>query len=72
MPLEIIIPLAAIVILLLIFGWSIRVLGSTIKPLLTIVAILLLLQIAFGVNSKDVLQEMMQIVTKIQQLLTDN
>ena len=72
MPLEIIIPLAAIVILLLIFSWSIRVLGSTIKPLLTIVAILLLLQVAFGVSSQDVLQEMMQIVTKIQQLLTDN
>ena len=72
MPLEIIIPLAAIVILLLIFSWSIKVLSSTVKPLLTILAILLLLQIAFGVSSTDVWQEIMQIVTRIRQLLMGN
>ena len=72
MPLEIIIPIAAVIILLLLFNLSIKVFTSTIKTLLIIVAILLLLQIAFGVSSGEILQEMKQIVAKIQQLIVGN
>ncbi|HEY9770884.1 MAG TPA: hypothetical protein V6C71_20730 [Coleofasciculaceae cyanobacterium] len=69
MSLEIIIPIAAVIILLLLFTWLIKVFKSTIKTVLIILAILLLLQVAFGVDSQEIIQEMMQIVTRLQQLI---
>ncbi len=69
MSLEIIIPIAAVIILLLLFTWLIKIFKSTIKTVLIILAILLLLQVAFGVDSQEIIQEMMQIVTRLQQLI---
>ena len=43
MSLEIIIPIAAAIILLMLFSWSIKVFKITVQALLPIVAILLLL-----------------------------
>ena len=72
MPLEIIISIAAVVILLLLFSLSIKVLKSTIKTLLIIVAIFLVLQIALEVSSQEILDEIVRIVTIVRQFITGN
>ena len=69
MSLEIIISIAAAIILLMLFSWSIKVFKITVQALLPIVAILLLLQIGFGVSSQEIIQESVQIVKDIQQLI---
>ena len=72
MPLEIIISIAAVVILLLLFSLSIKILKSSIKTLLVIVAIFFLLQIALGVSLQEILNEIVRIVTIVRQFITDN
>lgn len=71
MSLEIIIPIAAAIVLLMLFSWSIAVFKLTIKTLLPLVAILLLLQVGLGIDSRDIIQEMVQIVKSIQQLVSE-
>jgi len=71
MSLEIIIPIATVVILLLLFTWLVKVLQSTVKTALVIVAILVLLQIAFGINSEQIIQQVIQSVEQIRDLAMD-
>ena len=71
MSLEIIIPIAAAVVLLMLFSWSIAVFKLTVKTLLPVVAILLLLQVGLGIDSRDIIQEMVQMVKSIQQLISE-
>ena len=66
---EIIIPIAAIIILFLLFTWSIKVFKASIKTLLIIAAIFILLQIAFGINSEQIVQEIIRMVKHIEQLI---
>ena len=70
MSLEIIIPIAAAILLLMLFSWSLAVFKLTIKTLLPIVAILLLLQIGLGIDSQEIFQEMVRIVENIRQLIS--
>ncbi len=70
MSLEIIIPIAAVIILFLLLTWIIKVFKVTIKTVVIVVAILILLQIIFGINSQDVIQEIVNIVKRIQQLIS--
>ena len=67
MSVEIIVPIAAVVVLLLVVAWLFQVLKASIKTMLTIAAILIILQVAFGINSQDLLQEVMQIAERIYQ-----
>lgn len=67
MSVEIIIPIAAVIVLLLLFTWLLQVLKSSVKTLLTIAAILILLQIAFGISSEQIIQETLQIIDRIEQ-----
>ncbi|MGL5831954.1 MAG: hypothetical protein ACRC1Z_01830 [Waterburya sp.] len=69
MSLEIIIPLAAAIILLLLFTWLLNVLKSTIKTVLIIAAILIVLQIIFGINSEQIIQGVLQMGKSLQQLI---
>ena len=69
MSLEIIISIAAVIILFMLFSWSIKVFKITVQALLPIVAILLILQIGFGVSSQEIIQESIRIVKEIQQLI---
>lgn len=71
MSLEIIILIAAAIVLLMLFSWSIAVFKLTIKTLLPIVAVFLLLQVGLGIDSRDIIQEMVQIVKTIQQLISE-
>ncbi len=70
MSLEIIIPLAAVVILLLLFSWLVTTLKSTIKTVLVIIAIFVLLQMVFGIDSRQIVQEIVKIVDRLQQLIS--
>ena len=70
MSLEIIIPIAAAILLLMLFSWSIAVFKLTIKTLLPIVAILLLLQIGLGIDTREIIQEMLRIVENVRQLIS--
>ena len=70
MSLEIIIPIAAVIILFLLLTWIIKVFKVTIKTVVIVVAILILLQIIFGINSQDVIQEIVNIVKRTQQLIS--
>ncbi|MEM9510329.1 MAG: hypothetical protein AAGA16_22040 [Cyanobacteria bacterium P01_E01_bin.35] len=72
MPLEVIIPIAAAIILLLLLIWIIKVFKITIKTGVIVVLILILLQIIFGVNSQDIIQEILGIIERIRQLILDN
>ena len=66
---EIIIPIAALVIILLIIAWLFKVIKASIKTILTIAAILIGLQLAFGINSKQLIQEVLQIVERLPQFI---
>jgi uncharacterized membrane protein len=72
MSLEIIVPIAAAIILLLLFTWLLNVLKSTIKTVLVIAAILIVLQIIFGINSEQIIQGVLQMGERLQQLIFGN
>lgn len=72
MSMEIIIPIAAVIILWLLFTWLIKVFKASIKTLLMIVVVLVLLQIAFGINSEQIVQEIIKIGNHIEQLILGN
>ena len=72
MSVEIIIPIIAVIILWLLFTWSIKIFKASIKTLLTIVAIFLVMQIAFGISSEQIIQEIISIFNNIEQLILGN
>lgn len=69
MSLEIIIPIAAIIVLLMLLSWSIQVFKLTIKTLLPIVAIFLLLQIGLGFSAREIINGTIQTFQSIWQLI---
>ena len=71
MSLEIIIPIAAAVILMLLFTWLVKVLQSTIKTALVIVAILILLQITLGINSNQIIEQVLRLIEQIRDFILD-
>ena len=71
MSLELIIPIATVIILMLLFTWLVKVLQSTIKTALIIVAILILLQIGFGINSDQIIEQTVQSLEQIRDFILD-
>jgi heme A synthase len=69
MSIEIIISIAAVIILWLLFTWSIKVFQATIKTLLVILAIFFLVQIVFGIDSQQIIQEVIRIVNYLERLI---
>ncbi len=69
MTVEIIIPIAAVIVLLFIFAWLLKVLKASINTILTIAAILIVLQVLFGINSELVIQEVIRLISQIEQVL---
>ena len=69
MSVERIIPIAAVILLLLIFAWSLQVLKASIKTILAIAAILIALQIVFGISSEEIVQEVVQIIEQIKEIV---
>jgi hypothetical protein len=70
MSIDLIIAIASIVIIWLLFTWSIRVLKVSIKTALFIGAIILILQIAFGIQSEEIWQEIKGIIEQIREFIT--
>ncbi|GAB4542895.1 MAG: hypothetical protein Tsb0014_36060 [Pleurocapsa sp.] len=66
---ELIITIAAIVIIWIVFSWSIQVLKVSIKTALTLGAILIILQIVFGIKSQEIWQETGKIIENIGQFI---
>ena len=71
MSVEIIIPIAAVIVLLLILAWLFKVLKASVKTILTIAAILIVLQVAFGINSQELIQEILQIIDRLLQFISN-
>ena len=71
MSLELIIPIATVIILMLLFTWLVKVLQSTIKTALIIVAILILLQIGLGINSDQIIEQTVQSLEQIRDFIID-
>ena len=69
MSVEIIIPIAAAIVLFLIIAWLFKIIKASIKTMLIIAAILIVLQIAFGINSQEFIQEVLQIIDRLIQTL---
>jgi hypothetical protein len=61
--------IAAIVIIWIVFSWSIQVLKVSIKTALTLGAILIILQIVFGIKSKEIWQETGRMLENIGQFI---
>ena len=66
---DLIIAIASVVIIWLLFTWSINVLKVSIKTALTVGAIILILQIAFGIRSEEILQKITEIIQNIEQYI---
>ena len=69
---EIIIPIAAIIILCLVFTWLFKVVKVSIKTLLAIAVILLLLQIGFNINSQQIIQELIRFGDRLLKIILGN
>jgi hypothetical protein len=67
---ELIIAIASVVIIWLLFTWSINVLKVSIKTALTVGAIILILQIAFGIQSEEIWQEVTVIIEQIREFIS--
>jgi predicted PurR-regulated permease PerM len=61
MPIELIILLASLVITWLVFTWLIKVLKASIGTAIAIAAIVLILQIIFGINNQEIWQQIINL-----------
>lgn len=67
MPIDLLILIAALIISWLIFTALIKVVKTTVSTAIAIAAIVLVLQLAFGVNPQDLWQQ----ITQLPQILWD-
>lgn len=68
---ELVIAVAAAAIAWLVFTWSIEVLKVSIKTALAVAAILLVLQIVFGIQSEQIWQTIGEMIYRIEQLISN-
>ena len=68
MPINLIVFIAALLVSWLVFRWLFTVIKSTATTAITIAAIVLLLQFAFGIDSQDLLREIINLPQKFQDL----
>lgn len=72
MPIDLLILVAALIISWLIFTALIKVVKTTISTAIAIAAIVLVLQLAFGVNPQDLWQQITQLPQILWQAITGN
>ncbi|MBP0000832.1 MAG: hypothetical protein J7641_17850 [Cyanobacteria bacterium SID2] len=68
MPIELITLLAALLLTWLVFTWLIRVVKTTLTTAISIAAIVLLLQIAFGIEPEVLWAEILQFGQTLQEM----
>jgi predicted PurR-regulated permease PerM len=66
---DLIVLIAALIVAWLIFTWLVKVLKASIGTALAIAAIILVLQIAFGVNPQQLWEQVNNLPQTLQQLL---
>ncbi|MBE9167827.1 hypothetical protein IQ238_09950 [Pleurocapsales cyanobacterium LEGE 06147] len=71
MPAELIVLVTAIVIAWLIFTWLIRVVKVSITTAITIAAIVLFLQVVFGIGYQEVWQQLVRLIQNVWQFFSD-
>jgi len=69
MSLEIIISIAAVILIVLVLAWLVKVVNASIKTVLMIAAILIALQVVYGINSQQIIQEVGHIIEQIKQII---
>ncbi|PPS46079.1 hypothetical protein B1A85_01010 [Chroococcidiopsis sp. TS-821] len=69
MPIDLIILIAALIVAWLVFTALIRVVKTTLSTALTIAAIVLILQIGFGVQPQQLWQQLVQLPQIIREVL---
>jgi predicted PurR-regulated permease PerM len=68
MPIKLILVIAAIIVAWLVFTWLVKILKTSIKTALSIAAIVLLLQLVFGIGSQELWQEIVNLPQTISNL----
>ncbi|WP_204102222.1 MULTISPECIES: hypothetical protein [Spirulina sp. CCY15215] len=68
MSINLIILIAAIIVTWLVFTWLIKIVKVSIKTALTIAAIVLILQLVFGIGPKDLWEQILQLPETIQKM----
>ncbi len=66
MPINLILFIAALLVSWLVFRWLFTVIKSTATTALTVAIIVILLQFAFGIDSQDLLREIMSLPQRFQ------
>lgn len=72
MPTDLLILIAALIVSWLIFTALIKVLKTTVSTAIAIAAIVLVLQLAFGVNPQDLWQQITQLPQTLWHTITGN
>lgn len=72
MPIDLLILIAALIVSWLIFTALIKVLKTTVSTAISIAAIVLVLQLAFGVNPQDLWQQITQLPQTLWHTITGN
>lgn len=72
MTVNLLVAIATIIIAWLLFAWLIRVFKVSLTTGLTIAAILLVLQIGFGIESQQVWQELIFWLERIREFIAQN
>lgn len=72
MPTDLIILLAALIVSWLVFTALIKVVKTTVSTAIAIAAIVLVLQLVFGINPQDLWQQIITLPQTLQQIITGN
>ena len=72
MPIEVIVIIAAVIISWLIFTAFVNIVKTSIKTAVTIAALALILQIAFGIRSEDVMEQIISLPRVLWQFFTQS
>jgi hypothetical protein len=72
MPIDLLILIAALIVSWLIFTALIKVVKTTVSTAIAIAAIVLVLQLAFGVNPQDLWQQITQLPQTLWHTITGN
>ncbi|VXD18318.1 conserved exported hypothetical protein [Planktothrix serta PCC 8927] len=72
MPLELIILLASLLVAWLVFTWAVQVLKASISTAVAIAAIVLILQLVFGIGPQELLDHLIQLPQTLWNLILNS
>lgn len=72
MPTDLVILLAALIVSWLVFTALIKIVKTTVSTAIAIAAIVLVLQLVFGINPQDLWQQIITLPQTVQHIITGN